>query len=68
VWRPSPRKEKDRKALVAKIASYADAPISLDAMSLGPMFLFRKPLQVNDIIEVLDAAKKGRVVSTDRAS
>jgi len=52
-------KDKDKKAVVAVIVGYADAPKTLDAMSLGPMFLIRKPLQINDIVEVLDALTKG---------
>jgi len=52
-------REKANKAVVAVIASYADAPTSLDAMSLGPMCLIRNPLQVNDITEGLNAVTKG---------
>ena len=40
---------------VALITGYGDDPIALEAMSLGPMFFIRKPFNMVDIIEVLDA-------------
>ncbi len=48
-------KEKDKKAVVVIITGYGDDPIAMDAMSLGPLFLIRKPFRVSDIVEVLNA-------------
>ena len=48
-------KEKDKKAVVVIVTGYGDDPIAMDAMSLGPLFLIRKPFRVSDIIEVLNA-------------
>lgn len=53
-------KEKDKKAVVVIVTGYGDDPIALDAMSLGPLFLIRKPFRVNDIVEVLNAVVRVR--------
>lgn len=47
-------KAKDRKAVVVIVTGYGDDPIALEAMSLGPLLLLRKPVHVNDIVEVLN--------------
>jgi len=46
-------KQKDKKAVVVIITGYGDDPIALEAMSLGPLFLIRKPFRASDIVEVL---------------
>ncbi len=53
-------KEKDRDVLVVIVTAYIDEPITLKAMSLGPLLLVRKPFRENDILEVLNIATKGR--------
>ncbi|MBA7607422.1 MAG: response regulator [Dehalococcoidia bacterium] len=53
-------KEKDKKAVVVIITGYGDDPIAMDAMSLGPLFLIRKPFRVSDIVEVLNAVVRVR--------
>ena len=47
-------KAKDERAAVVIITGYGDDPIALEAMSLGPLLLIRKPLRISDIVEVLD--------------
>ena len=51
---------KDKKAVVVIITGYGDDPIAMEAMSLGPLFLIRKPFRIDDIIEVLDIVVKAR--------
>lgn len=46
-------KQKDKKAVVVIITGYGDDPIALEAMSLGPLFLIRKPFRTSDITEIL---------------
>ena len=53
-------KEKDKKAVVVIVTGYGDDPIALEAMSLGPLFLIRKPFRVSDIVEVLNAVVRVR--------
>ncbi|KPJ52142.1 MAG: hypothetical protein AMJ37_03465 [Dehalococcoidia bacterium DG_18] len=53
-------KAKDKKAVVVIITGYGDDPIALEAMSLGPLFLIRKPFRTDDIIEVLNIVVKAR--------
>ena len=53
-------KEMDKKAVVVIITGSADDPIALEAMSLGPLFLIRKPFRVNDVVEVLNAMVRVR--------
>lgn len=53
-------KEKDRKAVVVIITGYGDDPIAMEAMSLGPLFLIRKPFRANDIAEVLNVVVGAR--------
>jgi len=53
-------KAKDKKAVVVIITGYGDDPIAMEAMSLGPLFLIRKPFRIDDIIEVLDIVVKAR--------
>ena len=53
-------KAKDKKAVVVIITGYGDDPIAIEAMSLGPLFLIRKPFRIDDIIEVLDIVVKAR--------
>jgi len=47
-------KDKSQRTVVAILTGYADAPVALQAMALGPMFFIRKPFGVSDILEVLD--------------
>lgn len=53
-------KAKDKKAVVVVITGYGDDPIALEAMSLGPLFLIRKPFRTDDIIEVLNIVVRVR--------
>jgi excisionase family DNA binding protein len=53
-------KAKDKKAVVVIITGYGDDPIALEAMSLGPLFLIRKPFRTDDIIEVLNIVVRVR--------
>lgn len=53
-------KAKDKKAVVVIITGYGDDPIALEAMSLGPLFLIRKPFRTDDIIEVLNIVVRAR--------
>jgi FixJ family two-component response regulator len=40
------------------VTGYADDPIALKAMSLGPLLLIRKPFRERDIVEVLNMVMK----------
>jgi len=53
-------KKKDKKAVVVIITGYGDDPIALEAMSLGPLFLIRKPFRTGDIAEVLSVVVGAR--------
>jgi two-component system response regulator (stage 0 sporulation protein F) len=53
-------KERDKRAVVVIVTGYGDDPIALDAMSLGPLFLIRKPFRTSDIVEVLNAMVRVR--------
>ena len=48
-------KAKNGRTVVAVITGYGDYPIALEAMALGPMYFIRKPFQVTEILEVLNA-------------
>lgn len=47
-------KQKDEKVVVAIVTGYGDDPIAMEAMSLGPLLLIRKPFKIDDILEVLN--------------
>jgi two-component system response regulator (stage 0 sporulation protein F) len=51
-------KAKDENAVVAIITGYSSEPIAMEAMSLGPLLLIRKPFEVSDIIKVLNMVIK----------
>ena len=51
-------KERNQKTMVAVITGYGDDPVALEAMSLGPLFFIRKPFQISEITEVLDAVMR----------
>ena len=51
-------KERSNKTMVAVITGYGDDPIALEAMSMGPLFFIRKPFQMSEITEVLDAVMR----------
>ena len=53
-------KERDKDAVIVIITGYADDPIALKAMALGPLLLVRKPFREKDIIEVLNIVMKGK--------
>lgn len=53
-------KEKDEEAVVVIITGYGDDPIALEALSMGPIFLIRKPFKVADVIHVLDIVMKAK--------
>jgi FixJ family two-component response regulator len=44
--------------VVAIITGYSSEPIAMEAMSLGPLLLIRKPFEVSDIIKVLNMVIK----------
>ena len=46
-------KEKDKDVVVVIITGYADEPMALEAMTLGPILLIRKPFREKDILETL---------------
>ena len=47
-------KERDKRAVIVIVTAYGDDPIALEAMSMGPLLLIRKPFKVGDIKEVLN--------------
>ncbi|MCK4361696.1 MAG: response regulator [Dehalococcoidia bacterium] len=51
-------KERSNKTMVAVITGYGDDPVALEAMSMGPLFFIRKPFQMSEITEVLDAVMR----------
>jgi len=53
-------KAKDEKTIVAIVSGYGDDPIALEAMSMGPLLLIRKPFRVEDVVKVLDMVMKAR--------
>jgi len=53
-------KAKDEKATVAIITGYGDDAIALEAMSMGPLLLIRKPFRVEDVVRVLNIVMKAR--------
>ena len=48
-------------AVVAVIVSYGDAPVALEAMSLGPMFFVHKPLETRHVAKILDTVERVHV-------
>jgi len=53
-------KAKDEKTVVVVVTGYGDDPIALEAISLGPLFLLRKPFHITDIVKILDIVIKVR--------
>ena len=53
-------KAKDKKAVVVIVTGYGDDPLAMEAMSLGPLFLIRKPFRTSDIAEVLNIVVKAK--------
>jgi excisionase family DNA binding protein len=53
-------KEKDKNAVIVIITAFADEPVALKAMSLGPLLLIRKPFREKDIIEILNMVMKSK--------
>jgi excisionase family DNA binding protein len=53
-------KAKNKDAVVVIVTGYADDPIALEAVSLGPLFLIRKPFREKDVLEVLNMVLKGK--------
>ena len=51
-------KERSKDVVVVIITGYGDDPIALEALSLGPIFLIRKPFEVADVVRVLDIVMK----------
>jgi excisionase family DNA binding protein len=51
-------KEKDKDTVVVIITGYADEPIALEAMAMGPLLLIRKPFRDKDILETLSMVMK----------
>lgn len=55
-------KEKARDIVIVVVTGYADEPIALKAMELGPLMLVHKPFRENDIKEVLNIVMQGKMV------
>jgi excisionase family DNA binding protein len=53
-------KAKDKDAVVVIVTGYADDPIALEAISLGPLLLIRKPFREKDVLEVLSMVLRGK--------
>lgn len=53
-------KARGNKATVAIVTGYGDDPVAMEAVSLGPLVLIRKPFRVSDIVEVLRLAVASR--------
>jgi excisionase family DNA binding protein len=53
-------KEKDKNAVIVIITAFADEPVALKAMSLGPLLLIRKPFREKDITEILNMVMKSK--------
>ena len=51
-------KEKDKDSIVIIVTGFADEPLALEAMSLGPLLLIRKPFREKDIVEALNIVMK----------
>jgi len=49
-------KANGNNAVVAVVTGYGDDPIAFDAMSQGPLVLVRKPLDVADVIGIVNLA------------
>ena len=49
-------KARGNNVVVAVVTGYGDDPVALEAMSLGPLVLVRKPFDTADIIRVVDIA------------
>ncbi len=60
-------KAKDKESVIAIITGYGDDPIALEAMSLGPLLLIRKPFRQSDILEVLKMATKRTPTNTAKS-
>ncbi|MCK4697893.1 MAG: response regulator, partial [Dehalococcoidia bacterium] len=54
-------KERNQKTMVAVITGYGDDPVALEAMALGPLFFIRKPFEMSEITEVLDAVMRPKL-------
>jgi excisionase family DNA binding protein len=50
----------DKNTVVTVVTAFADEPIALQAMSLGPLLLIRKPFREKDILEILNIVMKGK--------
>lgn len=55
-------KARDKDAVVVIVTGYADDPIALEAISLGPLLLIRKPFREQDVLEVLNMILRGKKV------
>ena len=53
-------KIKDRKIPIALVTAYGDDNIALQAMSMGPLFLIRKPFPIEEIVKVLDLVMQAK--------
>jgi excisionase family DNA binding protein len=60
-------KAKGNNAVVAVVTGYGDEPIALEAMSLGPLILIRKPFDAADIIKVLSLTTGAKIESVSSA-
>jgi excisionase family DNA binding protein len=54
-------KEKKNEVVVAIVTGHADESVTQQAMSLGPLFLVRKPFLEKDIVEVLNIVIKRKI-------
>ena len=60
-------KDKGGNPVVAIVTGYGDYRIALQAMSMGPLMLIRKPFRESDIAEVLKIVMKGETASAVKA-
>jgi two-component system response regulator HydG len=56
-------KERNKAVLVVIVTAYIDEPMTLKAMSLGPLLLVQKPFKEKDIIEILNLVAKGKNIN-----
>jgi excisionase family DNA binding protein len=53
-------KDKDKNAVIVIVTAFADEPVAMKAMSLGPLLMVRKPFREKDIIEILNLVMKSK--------
>ncbi|MFC1870510.1 response regulator [Chloroflexota bacterium] len=51
--------KKTKKPVIVIVTGYGDDPIAMEAMSMGPLLLMRKPFRLEDVQKVLNIVMKG---------